>query len=140
MTDNEIIRALECCVKATKHSECSECGCPALVEGTCLYEIRSDFPAYDEDVFKEQMIDVLDVINRQKAEIDRLKNLNIKLDEYIVRARAEAIKEFAERLKAEMIKSRYSLNVSPYARACNAVVDFWVDEIDNLVKEFTEEP
>lgn len=79
-----------------------------------------------------------DEISRQKAEIERLKEEKDNLIRTYAECQAEAVKEFAERLKAEMIKSRYSLNVSPYARACNAVVDFWVDEIDNLVKEFTE--
>ena len=67
-----------------------------------------------------------DEISRQKAEIERLKNLNIKLDEYIVRARAEAVKEFAERLKEELTTGMAVMRVST------------LDIIDNLVKEFTE--
>ena len=51
MTDNEIIKALECC----RNDECSQC---PLQDGVCS----------EKDVIK----DALDLINRQKAEIERL--------------------------------------------------------------------
>ena len=54
LTDNEIVKALECCV--TKE-DCN--GCP-----------------YDEinDCIKGHEEDILDLITRQQAEIERLKN------------------------------------------------------------------
>lgn len=76
-----------------------------------------------------------DTINRQKAEIDQLHNLVIakhkeinRLDDYMQYAKAEAIKEFAERLKALKIKPEFPWD------------DFYVTEttIDNLVKEMAE--
>lgn len=76
MTDNEIIKALECCHKQ-HHSNCE--ACPN--EETC------------------EEIDIIDsvitLINRQKAEIDELKMESGKLKI----AKSEAIKEFAEKLK-----------------------------------------
>ena len=92
---------------------------------------------------KECIYAVFDFVDSQKAEIERLKAERMMADGYAdaleERAKAEAIKEFAERLKAEMLKSKYNLTVSPYSRACNAVIVFWVEEIDNLVKEMVGE-
>lgn len=80
----------------------------------------------------------LGLINRQKAEIDRLANTPPKdpndfcgvlcdfAESLMAKAKTEAIKEFAERLKDETFKMDY----------CGSnydVVD--VDDIDNLVKE-----
>lgn len=71
MTDNEIIKALECC-KPKQNRNCGDC--PAYDLGNfCAAELREN---------------VLDLINRQKAEIEKLKS-----------AKSEAIKEFADRLK-----------------------------------------
>lgn len=68
-----------------------------------------------------------DEINRQKAEIDDLIEIAfMDISEEIKQLRAEAIKEFAERVKAKAYSNNY-----------------WhefvlVSDIDNLVKEFTE--
>ena len=59
MTDNEIIKALECCCIALN---CEECPCRGN-NGTCTGV--ADF-------------EVLDLINRQKAEIENLRH-NLKL-------------------------------------------------------------
>ena len=105
MTDNEIIKALECCLK----DDCENC--PYFANG--LFECGEHF--YE---------DVLDLINRQKAEIERLEakcentqvgyniaraeteeykaiNKSLKADRpfLIANARTEAVKEFAERFK-----------------------------------------
>jgi hypothetical protein len=82
-----------------------------------------------------------DLINRQKAEIERLKDYNIKLlaanvglsfgsfDE-IQRARAEAIKEFAERLLDEYDVWTEN-DATEYQYVCGLV--------NKIVKEMTEE-
>lgn len=114
MTDNEIIKALECCMD----DDCDNC--PDTF-GNCEHNA---------------MRNALDLINRQKAEIERLKNLKIferfindKIHskgygcEYptpeirqeafeeelgrlydIATARVEAVKEFADRLQIRCIK------------------------------------
>ena len=106
MTDNEVIKALECC---------------GFVEDMCL-----DCPVQcDCEKDTEAMIDrakaILDLINRQKAEIERLQNESIGNCEMAVamrsdhnlegdchycidKAKSEAIKEFAERLKGNLNK------------------------------------
>lgn len=104
MTDNEIVKGLECCV--TKE-DCD--GCP-----------------YDEinDCIKGHEEDILDLIKRQKAENERLKtNLNIELENYATeydnKIKAEAYREFAERVKL--------LNQN------NLIL--WNEQIDNILKE-----
>ena len=78
-----------------------------------------------------QMIcgDVLNLINRQKTEIERLKKnidgLNIFTTNHMKVIRLQAIKEFAEKLKKRF-----------YLCAGRCVVDVY--NIDNLVKEMTE--
>lgn len=110
MTDNEIIKALECCTT----SNCGEC--PIFnnkeirkVPGRCVVTLEKN---------------ALDLINRQKAENERLQKENEILsanadnafqeglnenrelfkEEVEKGIRAEAVKEFAERLKKELYK------------------------------------
>ena len=114
MTDNEIIKALECCSKPRK---CGEC--PYLQE--C-----SNGKTFGLET------DALDLINRQKAENERLTEENKKVSayigsgwgyvsflEFVKNQRAEAIKKFAERLH-NLIHSDW---------------DKIHKQIDNLVKE-----
>ena len=63
MTDNEIIKALECCKTG---DDCK--GCPYYANGryTCGEHFNED---------------VLDLINRQKAEIERLQNALFKQED-----------------------------------------------------------
>ena len=131
MTDAEIIKALECCT--TKGAKCSDC--PA-------------FKKVDRSDCKKYFRGAIDLINRQKAEIERLKNendilsknadtafqdgLNEAQDLYAEQVKAEikseAIKEFAEHLKEKWSNNYYD---SPD-------VDF--DEfVDNLLKEMVGE-
>ena len=111
MTDNEIIKALELC-------SADECWCD-----DCPYENLCT----DTDITKF----ALDLINRQKSEIERLqKLLDDKCDRCIAKDKAEAVKEFAERLKGYYIKVKgYD---RPYA---HTMISFLLDKIDNLVKE-----
>ncbi len=107
-TDDEITRALECCSRNV----------PLL--NSC-----EDCPFYGKRcaAFLPQV--ALDLINRQKAEIERIH----RHTEMYHEVKAEAIKEFAERLKATAYVPK------PYGMA--KVIDMY--NIDNLVKEMTEE-
>jgi hypothetical protein len=140
MTDNEIIKALECCykVKGYRHIPiCQEC---PLKESRCAIELPKN---------------ALALINRQKAEIERLEReiedlestqeispeakhfVDTKADKVISlmneliksqdQIKADAVKEFAERMKA-IRRKMYPCYVS---------VDLFEGVIDNLVKEFT---
>ena len=94
MTDNEIIKALECCGDSVGiNHECSKC--PRFEVGNDMCEID----LHDE---------ARNLINRQKAEIERLQEEKLQsvnvlcgdlFNETIKIAKSEAIKEFAERLK-----------------------------------------
>ena len=106
MTDNEIIKALKCCID--EHS-CYECIYRLGMSAQCMTNL---------------MRDALTLINRQKAEIEKLKTdfqieASNKLEKEI---KTEAIKGFAERLKPLLGFGRYTS----------------YEEIDNLVKEMTE--
>ena len=122
MNDTDIVKALECC----DSGNCSVC--PISDDPYCMSRIRQE---------------AVDIIERQQAEIERLNHIRAELSKEIDRlkekakgfqelwceaegdirtARAEAIEEFAERLKKEMSFGRY----------------IQADQIDNLVKEMTE--
>ena len=112
MTDNEIINDFEKEIKYVRENE--------------KYD---DFnPIVDIDLCE----DILDLINRQKAEIERLQNYNenlqtanIALSNEILEIKSEAIKEFAEQLRKRF-----------YFIDGHCVVD--IPQINNLVKQMTE--
>ena len=116
MTDKEIIKALENCL----------CIC------NCEY-----CPFFDIDSRRCSTIlfeSVIDLINRQQAEIERLESI-INTDNQMIKSlnkcyeisKTEAIKEFAERL-VEYIEYRYNENCDfvPYVR---------LSEIEKVVYE-----
>ena len=134
MTDNEIKKALECCI----NDDCDNC--PDTF-GNCEHNV---------------MRDALDLINRQQAEIERLTTLcteqneelgrlqkvraNILkvMKENISQTKAEAINEFAERLKAtdmsDTVGEQY-INGEMYSYFYS---NAFTSKVDNLVKEMTE--
>lgn len=86
MTDNDIIKALECCIGNTN---CGEC--PMFRTPNCMNKVFNY---------------ALDLINRQREEIERLKDYNenlqtanTALSNEILEIKSKAIKEFAEELK-----------------------------------------
>lgn len=112
MTDNDIIKALECCKIKTPPYKCEECPLLRGVSNSCIYECKE--LAYD-------------LINRQKAEIERLTAENEEQAQAIINAlhrmkvvRAEAIREFAEKIK----KHFFNIELVGY--------------IDSLVEEMME--
>lgn len=86
---------------------------------------------------------VLDLINRQKAEIeqwkeeaDRWQNAFCKVNEDMSTIKFEAIKEFAERVK-ENIRNAIDTYYNSYGGGYYHAEDT-IDDIDILVKEMTE--
>ena len=101
MTDEQIIKALECCVNWGGTTSCADC--PFHNTG-CLHF--------------NKLKEVLDLIDRQKAEIERLDKEVDRLSQVVLyndgvtemkveEAKAEAVKEFAERLKVECSGNPY---------------------------------
>ena len=122
MTDNEIIKALECCLKGCNAEGCDDC------------------PLYEkvEDCEIEIPIIALELINRQKTKIERLKFENLALSQkritmveridIVNNARNKAIREFAERLKSKI----------RMVEADNYVFAVPAEKINEIVKEMTE--
>ena len=122
MTDNEIIKALECC--AQLQQRCDEC--PERYElNLCGLALKSQ---------------ALKLINRQKAEIERLENsLAISKKEtkrYVAQyqtIQSETVKRVAFMLRAmgagRLAWDEYDEEIYGFLT---------VDEIDNLLKEFME--
>jgi hypothetical protein len=119
-TYEQIIKALECC--ANEDASCSECPL-----------------GRDYDCRQRLSLCALETINHLNEEIERITleyagfkagvNHFADIGKMYSEVRADAIREFAERLK------RKSYIPKPYAFL--AMVD--VCDIDNLVKEMTEE-
>lgn len=113
MTDKEIIKALECCTKSIDNGNCGDC---PLLEKECIRGL----PKY-----------ALDLINRQQAEIEELERVISYLEGVCEstpdKVRAEAIKEFADRLKEKIGDSHFQ----NYGLA--------ILEIHDLVKEMVGE-
>ena len=87
MTDNEIIKALECCNRPANQTSCDD----------CPYQFS------DEKCSSKLIDDTLALINRQKAEIEKLRNDVLDTADTLGllewrenKIRTEAIKEFAE--------------------------------------------
>lgn len=128
MTDNEIIKALE------QHNNYKTCS-------PCPYEKHSD-TRYCLDVL---LSDVFPLVIRQKEEIERLKNrdLQVEVSEKLEREiKAEAVKEFAERLKEQdgydnhVFDDCASILVpEEYLKGRDGKIKEVWNTIDNLVKE-----
>ena len=129
MTDEQIVKALERCKTYDDLRACYKC--PALENGDC-----SNGKTYISDYIAEK---VLDLINRQKAEIGRLQHYKQSYDELkaehletikaIKQLKSEAIKEFIKEHREIMMAfcdddDQISLKVCEYDA-----------NTDNLVKE-----
>lgn len=151
MTDNEIIKALECC--AQPDPICKECPCyDAYLKYPCTDQLKwAALNLIDRQKAKIERLRGLlrfeaegantlnDVIAEQQAEIKRLTTLaelgNIRANDYRAmrdkakNARAEAIKEFAERLKEKAY---------PFPCAIGVEYAVTIRAINDLVKKMTE--
>lgn len=130
-TDEEIVKALECFSVGVG---CK--GCPFIDQG--CFDCGNIPTEFSESV--------LALIKRQKAEIERLKAEQMMAEGYAdaleERARAEAIKEFVERLKETPIKLGLPLlgllTKSEIEDYFNHTLLQVRDAIDNIVAEMTE--
>ena len=130
MTDNDIINSLECCAKTLS------VGCKG-----CLFYKDDESPC-----ISVLCKSTLDLINRQKAEIEMLKPFEKKMLMEVIetmtneqiqfgfeakskveQAKSEAIKEFAERLKENSTDIVLYGEIIPICR------------VERLVKEMTEQ-
>lgn len=138
-TDEEIIKAVECCSEPC--CVCDECP---------LYCVGVNCSSFELHRY------ALDLINRQKTEIERLKEESSDkerayTDEYCLRkewkdkcrqlliekqtAKSEAIKEFSERLKSLVNQHHYMLANIHNSRDFGMFTVGFEQAIDNIVKE-----
>lgn len=130
LTDNEIIKAFECCYN---DKPCSDC--PFYVDCNCTT------PKNDTEFLPKKIVEI---INRLQAENERLKKETKKCKEHykmacsernefleqLETAKAEAYKEFVERLKeSKPIEHKGTLYYET----------FTIREVDNLLKELVGE-
>ena len=117
LTDEEIIKGLECCKD-------------------CSINLNFEIVQKIEDKNKETL-ELIDIINRQNAEIERLKkDVSVARDAYISiqdryeHTKAESYKEFAERLNE-------GAQIADCFDSYNMVVG--THFINNLLKEMIDE-
>lgn len=95
MTDEQIVKALECCstARAVKCHDCAYCG--KNLDKHCTFALTEDALAYIERLKAE--------IEDLKADKEAIINGQLTLQKMYCESRAEAIREFAEFLigKAE---------------------------------------
>lgn len=115
MNDNDIIKMIEYCFDDDAPCE----GCPLYDDRFCKTEILKS---------------ALDLINRQKAEIEALKLINSTYEVETKRVRDIAIEEVEAKLKSH--KRRMCGNDNGGLYWDQAVL---VDDIDRVMKEMTEE-
>lgn len=170
MTDNEIIKALEYCQSETTEN-CNKC--PLVFKGACQQEcLRKAF-----DLINRQQADLefakninalqMEELMKAQAEIERLEKENTILsrnadtafqdglneaqelyaEEIKSRVKTEAIKEFAERLKAKFADIEYvikthrkTLPVERVKAEVDAVLQNGCSNIiDKVLKEMEDE-
>ena len=132
MTDNEIIKAVECCL-AKENCEVISCEkCPLEKQYECM------------DIMFHQ---TLDLINRQKAEIESLKHRKTELqirNQELQHEKSEAIKEFAEELEYFVLNEDIEVaepkckDYESYINGANQFRHQIKNGINSLVKERTE--
>ena len=128
MTDNEIIKALECCLPQNGKRNCDDCPYAECEKGCADKMIK----------------DSLDLINRQKAEIEMLKKqIVLEVDRAYDRGRNVAKMEytlpfktsfdFAKKVKTEAIREfgKFLIDKSRHGMILTA-------DIPDYVKEMTE--
>ena len=112
MTDEQVIKALECC---TKKYGC--CDCPLENDELCMITINKE---------------ALSLIKRQQAVIERLQEIaNPKCQQCVEQTRKNGIVEFANELQRRMFYWTKDFKNNSECIAAER-------EVDDLVKEMTE--
>ena len=154
LTDNEIVKALECCIKSSHFGECFENKCPLVSEKGCKVGKEILYP-YALDLINclEARIGVYETCNARKdeaikhleSEVKRLQAENERLKDCIDEqdieiaslwkriedAKAEAYKRCIENAKEELYEWVGADNCIPYSRIKRV--------LDNLLKELVGE-
>ena len=130
MTETEIMKALV--VHFDEDKPCAEC--PYVdIDEPCHILLKKDVQS------------VIDLLNRKNAEIEKKDKIIESYafqygtardkDGIIAEAKAEAIKAVAERATEIFLDAKYVADDTHYARGCNAVIDYCINELDQIAKE-----
>ena len=160
MTDNEIIKALECCTNCICNHAKTDTECPLVKMSFCknylmkeslalINRQKEDIEHYKKSYFNGQKIFSDQSLENEcmKAEIDSMKE-KLKLYSYykepfVKHIKSEAIKDFSEKLKEAPIKMGIPLlglqTKSEIEEYFNGILLQLRDAIDDLVKEMTGE-
>lgn len=147
MTDNEIIKALECCSKPVIEECCLECPYHLGGQENChkllgdIIDLINRKQAEIKEWQRTAVLNANEIIKLQaknerlKYQVNRLKNYDERRDialhsMLIANAKSEAIKEFAERLKNSIY-----INTNLLVYQCEDVESV----IDDIVKEMVGE-
>lgn len=145
-TDEEILKALECC--SCDNSECLQCDNKEL----CKIE-RDELAVKTLDLINSKV----EEIDRLKAEIERIQKARLKQAQFLAeqkaqkyelmnklsQAKAEASKEFAEKLKEEFLNLQYNAKTNRKTVKIEELKEQmdWllhtvaIETLDNLLKE-----
>lgn len=154
MTDEQIIKALECCIAKERCEEFSCEICPFDRVYDCKEVMLPSAIAILNDQ-REEIKNLKQIIDKEGIEILKLQKRNTLLLEKKCKKtnaarkviKSEAIKDFAKRLKSKLndleFRTKTHRKTVP-TKLCDDNAN-WVmhecvpEEIDNLVKEMTEE-
>jgi hypothetical protein len=134
MTDNEIIKALECCISSSTSLACFKC--PMAKNKECN--------GSNTNVNKLVVEDALDLINRQKAE---LENQNLEIDILIrkketLRDEISALSAEVERLKDRNRKCIYLSDEETSEHCVDSICPKFITEEQiksEAIREFAKE-
>ena len=124
-TDEEVVKGLECCVKSSHFGECFENKCPLVSKHGCKVGKETLYPY------------ALDLINRQKAEIQRLKGLIISNDEKHLSYVATVIKEERELIQLERIR-RLEAEIEEKSNKLREILPIVAELKAETIKEFAK--
>lgn len=129
MTDEQIIKALECCA-TDDGDDCSQCPYGNIVyksgNGGCVNRCRKD---------------ALDLVNRQKAEIERLKRKNTILSKNADTAFQDGLDENRDLFKKEIEPEIRNEAIKEFAKFLiekSKDGKIFISDIPDYVKEMTE--
>ena len=104
-TDEEVIKALECCL----NEDCENC--PAR---TCCDDDTESFVKYVFDLItrlEAENRSLISEVNSYRQEVERLQNeqtiAKFEKNKDLANAKVEAVKEFAERLKDKLLSKGF---------------------------------
>lgn len=129
MTDEQIIKGLECCA-TDDGDDCSQCPYGNIVyksgNGGCVNRCRKD---------------ALDLVNRQKKEIERLKKKNTILSKNADTAFQDGLDENRDLFKKEVEPEIRNEAIKEFAKFLikkSKDVKIFISDIPDYVKEMTE--